>query len=144
MALDTTIPDGFLQISPTGDAANIVFGTVALGDDYGEVKSCSVKRAVDQELVKKANLSLLAVILSNPRFEMTMKVIFQADDEANVPDIGDPVVIPLAGVSGQLLGWSVDWEENGHRQLSLEVTHWDSIGSAPTVTAVGAAAPVGP
>jgi hypothetical protein len=126
MGLNTTYPQDYIVIADI--PANIVFGTCMLGDEFGKVKSCGLKRNADQEVIKKANTQgILAIILTNPKFELSLDTQFTADTEP--PGIGDPIDFPLAGVTGRVLDIDVKWEENGHRGMTISATSWDTLGS---------------
>lgn len=123
MALTTRYPGKEIIIAE--DPQNIVFGTVMLGDAYGEVVSATVTREADIEDLL-AGASLLAVILRNPTFSFKFKTMFR--DDVTPPGIGDLITFPLAGIQGRILPpISIDWEEKGHRQLSIEAKSWDQF-----------------
>ena len=75
MAL-TTRYDG--QIIIAENPSDMVFGTVMLGDIYGQVISANLLREADVEEVKAAG-SLLAAILTNPKFQFDFETMFRAD-----------------------------------------------------------------
>lgn len=126
MALGTQYP-GYISIAESPE--NIEFGTCKIGNDFGEVKSASVKRTADKEELGNCNGALLAAILKNPRFELSLKTLFTLD--VSPPGIGERIAFPLVGVTGHILDVSVEWEESGGRMLSIEATRWDSIGGNP-------------
>lgn len=122
MALATQYP-GFIVIADTPQ--NIIFGTCQIGDDFGEVKSAGVKRTADKEELQKATGSLKACVLKNPRFELSLKVLFTADKDA--PGIGEQIAFPLVEVVGRIMDVSIDWEDSSGRMMTIEATKWDSL-----------------
>lgn len=122
MALNTTYTN---EIVIADDPDNIIFGTCMLGDTYGSVESASVKRTGDREEIKKCGNKLMAIILSNLRFEMTLKTLFTED--ATEPDLGGSIIFPLGGIQGRILDITVEWEQGGQRMLSIEATSFDSL-----------------
>ena len=124
MSFNTTYPG---EIVIANNATNLVYGTAMLGDAFGKVLSASVARDADK-VILEAQGSILAVVLRNPSFAFKFKVIFSAD--VDPPGLGDLVTFPLAGIQGRVWpGASIEWEEKGHRQLSLEVSSWDSFAA---------------
>lgn len=122
MSLNTTYPD---HIVIAESPQNIVFGTCMLGEIFGSVESASVKRTADKEEIKRCGNKLLAAILSNQRFELSLKTLLTED--AGEPELGMTIGFPLANVSGRILDYTVEWEKAGQRMLSIEATSWDSF-----------------
>lgn len=126
MALGSQYP-GYISISENPE--NIEFGSCKVGNDFGEVKSASVKRTADKEELSNCNGSILAAILRNPRFELSLKTLFTLD--VSPPGLAERIAFPLVGVVGHILDVSVEWEDAGGRMMSIEATRWDSIGGDP-------------
>jgi hypothetical protein len=125
MSLTTRYPG---EIVIANSPTNLVFGTVMLGNAYGEVESASVSREADQVVLDAAGGNILAVILQKLVFAFKFKVLFRAD--ITPPDLADLIVFPLAGVSGRILPpISIEWEKAGHRMLSIEAQSWDSFAA---------------
>lgn len=122
MGLETRYPG---EILIADDPANLVWGTCALGETYGSVESANVDRASDVDELVKCNGILLAAVLSNHKFQLTLKTIFTVDVIA--PGIGESIDFPLAGISGRILKAGVEWEKKGHKMLSIEATSWDGL-----------------
>lgn len=122
MALETRYPN---EIVIGDDPTNAVFGTCMLGDTFGSVESASVNRESDLEEIKACGNKLKFAILSNHRFQITLKTLFFADVAA--PGQGESINFPIAGVMGRILKSSVEWEKGGQRMLSIEATSWDSL-----------------
>jgi hypothetical protein len=122
MSLTTTFPD---HIVIADSPENIVFGTCMLGETFGSVESASIKRASDLEELKGCGNKLFAAILSNPRFEMTLKTLFTTG--ATEPVLGGTIDFPIGGIKGRILDWSVDWEKAGQRMLNITATSWDHL-----------------
>lgn len=115
------------QIVIAESPADIVFGTVMLGNAYGRVLSASVTREADIEELLAAG-SVLAVILSNPNFQFKFKTTFSND--VTPPDLAELITFPFAGIQGRILPpISVEWEEKGHRGLSIEAKSWDKFAA---------------
>lgn len=123
------------QIIIANDPANMVFGTVMLGDVFGEVISASVAREADLEEVMAAG-SLLAAILNNPKFQFTFETMFRLDIDP--PGLAELLTFPFAGIKGRVMPpITVKWEDKGHRGLSIQATSWDAF--ATTSQGAGAA-----
>ena len=124
MAL-TTRYDG--QIIIAENPSDMVFGTVMLGDIYGQVISANLLREADVEEVKAAG-SLLAAIMTNPKFQFDFETMFRADIDP--PSLAELISFPLAGLQGRVMPpIAIKWSENGHRQLNIKATSWDSFAS---------------
>lgn len=124
MSLNTRYP-GEIVIANT--PSNLIFGTVMLGDTYGQVVSAGVTREADVEELMRPG-GLLGVILRNPKFKLKLKTLFAADTVP--PSLAELVTFPLAGIQGRVMPpIQIDWEEKGHRMLSIEVTSWDGFSA---------------
>lgn len=125
MALTTRYP-GEIIIADSPD--NIVFGTCMLGSTYGQVESAQIKRGSDLEELKGCGNKLLAAIMSNFNFELTMKVLFTTD--VDPPDLGELIDFPLAGIQGRIVpSIDIDWENAGQRMMSITAKSWDVLGT---------------
>ena len=119
----TTRYDG--QIIIAENPEDMVFGTVMLGDLFGEVISANIAREADVEEIMAAG-SLLAAILSNPKFQFTFETMFRADIDP--PGLAELLTFPFAGISGRIMPpITIKWEEKGHRGLSIQATSWDAF-----------------
>ncbi len=115
------------QIIIAESPADIVFGTVMLGTTYGRVLSASVTREADVEELVAAG-SVYAVLMSNPNFQFKFKTAFA--NSVVPPDLADLITFPFAGLKGRILPpITVDWEEKGHRGLSIEAKSWDKFAA---------------
>lgn len=115
------------QIIIAESPADIVFGTVMLGDTYGQVISASVVRDADIEELQAAG-SVYAVLMNNPNFQFKFKTSFRND--VDPPSLAELITFPFAGISGRVLPpITVDWEEKGHRGLSIEAKSWDKFAA---------------
>lgn len=119
MSFSTTLGDNLLAI---GDNS-IAFGTCMLGASFGQVKSCTLKRAHDRDLILNCKGNLRAAVLKMARLELNFKTIFDEDVEA--PGLGEILTFPYAPVTGRVLAVSIDWGE-GERTLDIEATSWDA------------------
>lgn len=113
------------QIIIAESPADIVFGTVMLGDAYGQVISATVSREADVEELMAAG-SIYAALLSNPNFQFKFKTSFRND--VTPPGFAELITFPFAGIKGRIMPpIVVDWEEKGHRGLSIEAKSWDAF-----------------
>lgn len=131
MAFETDIGDNLLLI---GDNS-IVFGTCMLGSTFGQVKSATLKRTADKDLLNNCKGNLRAAILKNARFELTLKTVF--DDSVDPPGLGDEITLPLVGLTARVMEVPIEWTEGGERMLSIDATRWDSLGDASIYTVSG-------
>jgi len=121
----TTRYDG--QIIIANSPADMVFGTVMLGDVFGEVISASIVREADVEEVMAAG-SLLAAIMSNPKFQFEFETMFRND--VDPPSLAALITFPFAGIKGRIMPpITVKWAEKGHRGLSIKATSWDAFSA---------------
>jgi hypothetical protein len=111
---------GVISTDPT-----LVIGTVQVGSLYGQCKTASIKRGGDKKEVKNDRGGIRAVLMTGINTQLSMKCIF--DSASNLPNIGQPVQIPLMELTGLLEGVDVEWEEDGERMLTLTVGAWDSL-----------------
>ncbi len=115
------------QIVIANNPSDMVFGTVMLGDVFGEVISANLTREADVERVRAAG-SLLAVILVDPLFKLELETMFRAD--VDPPTLAQLIAFPFAGIKGRVMPpISVKWEERGHRGLSINLESWDSFAA---------------
>lgn len=125
--ISTTYGNDYLVLGPAGK--EIINGTAMLGNDFGTIKSAGVKRQADKEDLKNGAGNLRAVVLTNPNFELTMEVAFDATVAA--PAMGAAITLPLVGVVGRVMpGAEVKWEQGKERGLSFTVNAWDSLEGA--------------
>jgi hypothetical protein len=117
--------------------ASISFGTCELGTTFGQVESASLKRVVEEMGIPDCFGGFQAYLLMNPGYEFELTAIFPST--AALPVEGDPITFPGAGVIGNIITWSLAWEQKGQRKLQISAKHWDSIGSNPAVTTLNPA-----
>lgn len=121
MAFETRYPG---EIVIAEDPENIIFGTCLLGDTYGSAESASVVREADITEIEKCGGNLLALVMSKPRFELSLDVLFTADKTA--PDLAELITFPIAGIQGRILPpIEIKWEKKGQRMLTIKATSWD-------------------
>lgn len=121
----TTRYDG--QIIIAEDPSAMVFGTVMLGDTFGECISANITREADVEKVKAAG-SLLAVIMSDPLFKLELETMFR--DDIDPPSLAQLVTFPLAGIKGRVVPpIGISWAEGQHRKLKIAVESWDAFSA---------------
>lgn len=115
------------QIVIANSPDDMVFGTVMLGDVFGEVISANIAREADVDEVMAAG-SLLAAILQNPKFQFSFETMFRDDIEP--PTLAQLIEFPFAGIKGRVMPpITINWEEKGHRGLSVQATSWDSFAA---------------
>jgi hypothetical protein len=127
MPLETVLGQNNLSL---GNA--VAFGTCMLGSTFGVVKSASLKRTADRELIKGCNGNLRAVLLSNARFELSLKTAW--DLAITAPGLMDAITLPLLALTARVLDVTGEWVENGERMLTIEASHWDSLVGATVYT----------
>lgn len=123
MPLSTTLDNDVLLLGQ-----QVVWGTMQLGDDFGEIMSSSVKRTADKKEIENGAGNLMAFLLTKARFELTFETIFPSS--VTPPGLMDEVVLPLVGVTGIVLDVTVKHEKGKERMLSIEVSYWDSLDGA--------------
>lgn len=125
MSFAAKFPKAHIKIAD--NPANIVFGTAMIGDTYGSVISANIKRDGQLEEITSYG-NLLAAIIANPSFELTLNTVLTAD--VAIPGMGELIDFPLAGITGRIMpGIEVAWEELGHRGLSITAKSWDSLNN---------------
>lgn len=127
MALDTTLGNNVLALTNT-----IVWGTMMLGDDFGEIISASVKRTGDKKEIENGAGNLRAFLLTKARFELNFETRFDSAVEA--PGLMNEIDFPLVGVTGRVLDVTPKWEGGKERILTIEASFWDSLASAVLYT----------
>jgi hypothetical protein len=123
MPLNTTLGNEVLLLGE-----QVVWGTCMLGDEFGQVESSAVKRTADKVEIENCAGNLRTLLLTKPRFELTLETIF--DVSVTAPGLMEQIALPLVGVTGRVMSADVKWEKGKERMLSLEVTHWDSLADA--------------
>ena len=106
----------------------LLLGTCALGSAYGQVKSASLKRGATVKEIPNCKGGIRAVLLMNPKTTLSMKAIFEI--AGTLPQVGQPITLPLIDVYGIVTDVTVDWEEEGERQVTLEATGWDAVAAS--------------
>lgn len=123
MALSTTFDDKILLLGE-----QVVWGTCMLGSDFGTVVSASVKRTADKVEVENCIGNLKSLLLTKPRFELSLSCIFASSVTA--PGLLEEIALPLVGVTGRVMDVTVKWERGKERMLDIEVSHWDALEEA--------------
>lgn len=120
----TDTADVFCHSSdPSND--RIIFGTAVLGSTFGQIKSASLKRTADEDLIRNNKGSIRAWLLKAPRFELEFKAVLSAN--VALPGLMEPITFPLAGVSGRIAEITPEWDEDGVRMVSITAKYWDSL-----------------
>jgi hypothetical protein len=127
MGLDTTLGNNVLALTN-----KIVWGTMMLGDDFGEIQSASVKRTADKKEIENGAGNLRAFLLTKARFELSFEVLFDSDVAA--PGLMDAIDFPLVAVTGRVLDVTPKWEKGKERLLTIEASYWDSLAAATLYT----------
>jgi hypothetical protein len=126
MAFTTNIPSHVLL-----GEEGVIFGTVELASAYGEVRSATVAREADLVEIENNVGGLKAAILSKPRFELEMEVVFDA--AVALPELGGSIALPFAGLRARILGGiQIKWSNKAEKMVSFKATHWDSMAVETT------------
>lgn len=114
--------------------ASISFGTCELGQTFGQVESASLKRVVEELGIPDCFGGLQAMLLLNPGYEFEFTAIFPST--AALPTDGEAISFPGANVTGNVITWSLQWEQKGQRKIQVTAKQWASIGSNPSVSTI--------
>ena len=122
----TYLPDDVLLL---GNAEPVI-GTAVLGDDYGKVKSLSVKRTGEEEELSNGAGGLRAHVVKKPGVEGTLEVMFDAQVAA--PPIYTILMLPVVNIAARVMpGVEVKYDDGKERTLSIPVKMWDSLLNQP-------------
>ncbi len=99
---------------------------------FGHASDVSLKRTADREELDNCAGDLLALLLRNPRYELSMTI--RVRKTLVMAELASRIMFPIAGIYGHLLEWDLKWQSKGTKMLDVQATHWDSLGSSPTVT----------
>lgn len=122
--LSSTYGDNLLVLG-----AHVIIGTAQIGQDYGCVKSASVKRSADKQELEDGAGNLRSLVLTKPGFELMLEVAFEK--HVTAPAMLTQIALPLIGVQGRVMpGAEVKWENGKERGLSIPVNSWDSLADA--------------
>jgi hypothetical protein len=110
---------------------NILFGTCALGETFGQIESANEQLLADLEYIKDCCGGNQTVLLLNERFELSMTVILSSS--AALPELADDISFPTAGITGQITERGRKWEAGGVVKMDIKAFHWKSLGSEPAV-----------
>jgi hypothetical protein len=129
MAFATQLdPDELLVL---GDNT-MVIGTAALGDDFGEIVSCSIDRDGTFEEIEATSGNLRAVLVKNARFDVQMDCLF--DNTVTPPGLMDSIDLPFEGITGRVKKATIKWERGKERMLTITATSWDALEGATLYT----------
>ena len=103
----------------------LVLGTCALGSTYGQVKSAELDRSADVKEIKNCKGGLRAALLMNPKTVLNMTTIFESS--GTLPQIGQPITLPLISIQGIVTNVKVKWSEDGEREIDISATGWDAL-----------------
>ena len=110
-------------------SAQPVLGTAMLGEAFGTIKSATVVRTGERQMIKDDAQTLRILLINNPGFTLNLNCCFDAD--VTPPGLLDEIALPYVGVTGRVMeGVSLMWEEGGERGLSIPVASWDSMAGA--------------
>lgn len=131
-SFDTKRP-GFVQIGNTDKA--VTYGTYMFKSTFGEVTKMDLGREAEEVLVTGGYGQLLAFLLKNFHYTLSLEIIIMGDDP--IPGPGDEVEFPLVGVKGRVKGSvkrTAD-DSNAHK-ISFEAYSWDSLDNNGAGTAI--------
>ena len=112
--------------------ADISFGTVEVAQTFGTVDSATLERTIEELSIPDGFGGFLAHLLMNPGYKFTLTAFFPST--GTLPADGEPLVFPDAGVTGNILNWTLNYESKSQRKITINAAQWASIGSNPTVT----------
>ncbi len=122
----TYLPEDVLLL---GDATPVI-GTAVLGDDYGKIKSLSVKRSGDEEELSNGAGGLRAHVVKKPGVEGTLEVMF--DYDVTAPGIYAILSLPVVGIAARVMpGVEIKYDDGKERTMSIPVKMWDSLIGTP-------------
>lgn len=112
-----------------GDAQAVI-GTAVLGDDFGKVKSMSVKRNGDEEELSNGAGNLRAHVIKKPGFEATLEVMFDANVTA--PALYTLMVLPVVNITARVMpGVDIKYDDGKERTMSIPLKMWDALLNQP-------------
>ncbi|MHB1079819.1 MAG: hypothetical protein ACYC67_10470 [Prosthecobacter sp.] len=109
----------------------VAFGTVEIGTTFGQVESASLEATIEELGVPDNFGGFQGYLLINPGFKLQFSAIFPTT--AELPVHGEPIAFPAAGVVGNVINYTVNWEQKGNRKITVQAQQWASIGSNPVV-----------
>lgn len=108
-----------------GDAEAVI-GTAMLGDDFGKIKSFSVKRTGDEEELSNGAGSLRAHVIKKPGVEATMDVFFDATVTA--PKLYQIIMLPIIGIAARVMpGVDIKYDDGKERGMTIPIKMWDAL-----------------
>ncbi len=110
---------------------NVIFGTCVLGDTFGTIEDANEQLLADLELIMDCCGSTDTALLKNKRYELDLTITL--DSTAPLPDLGDSISFPTAGITGQITQRGRTWNQNGVCKMTIKAFHWMSLGNNPTV-----------
>lgn len=113
---------------------NLLFGTCQLGSTWGTIEDADEKLTADLEEIMDCCGGTQAVLLKNEKYELDITVTLAAD--AVLPELGDDIAFPTAGITGQITERGRKWSQGGVVKMSVKAFHWKSLGSEPQVAEV--------
>ena len=112
-----------------GDA-QVVIGTAVLGDDFGKIKSFSVKRTGDEAELSNGAGGLRAHVIKKPGCEATMEVFFDATVTA--PKLYEIITLPVINISARVMpGVDIKYDDGNERGMTIPIKMWDSLLNQP-------------
>lgn len=122
-----------ILISGAGNVSHS-YGTCAVGDTWGIVRSCTVDDEADVQLFEDCRGNVREVLLTNETLKLNIDVEY--DPALGKPNRGDDFAFPepYADVNGQVINTHIKFERKDKVIMTLEVSHWKSMGNTPTVT----------
>lgn len=113
---------------------NLLFGTCMLGQTWGQIEDADEKLIADLEFIKDCCGGNQTVLLMNERYELTLTVILAST--ATLPELGEDVSFPTAGITGQITERGRKWTAGGCVKMEVKAFHWKSIGNEPQVASI--------
>lgn len=124
---------GFIQISNTDKA--VTFGTYMFNSTFGEVAKMDLGREAEEILITGGWGQLIAFILKNFHYTLSMEIIIMGDDP--IPGPGDEIEFPLVDVKGRVKGNVKRMaDDSSAHKYSLEAWSWDALDNNGAGTAI--------
>lgn len=116
---------------------SINFGTCELAGTFGQVEQASLERTVEELGIPDCFGGLQSMLLLNPGYTFQFTAIFPST--AALPTDGEAIAFPEAEVTGNIINWTMNWEQKGQRKITITAKQWASMGSNPTLGTLNAA-----
>jgi hypothetical protein len=107
---------------------NHKLGTCEIDKTFGTVKSAELDESVSEHEFEDCCGDAAAVLLNKHKYTLSLTILWTAG--AAVPNIGQQINFPAAGITGNITNKVISWENGGDKMMKLKASHWVSIGNA--------------